>query len=132
MSSKAYTGQPDVSSPVRYFSLGPSPADGGSPAAAVSAVGFIIAEASADELRAVRSKLEQAMQYVYEWGASSYYSEQAAAERPVKLAVVVFEPQKGRNRGTGEALVPSYGPGSFVWPNPTQLHSSAAARAVAV
>jgi hypothetical protein len=43
-------GQP---TPARYFSLGPSPADGGSPAAAaVSAVFLVIGMASPIELRA--------------------------------------------------------------------------------
>jgi hypothetical protein len=62
LSSQARRG----GTPVRYFSLGPSPADGGSPAAgAVSAVFSIIAEAGAGELRATgrgADELEQPVQ----------------------------------------------------------------------
>ncbi len=48
--SRGSRGQP---TPARYFSLGPSPADGGSPAAAaVSAVFLVIEEASPVKLRA--------------------------------------------------------------------------------
>ncbi len=98
-------------SPSRYFSLGPSPTDGGSPAAAaVSAVHFIIGVASAAELRATGRRgvdeLNQAPQYVYEWGASSSHSEQAAEGRPVKLALVVTENSK---RESLPWPVPSYG-----------------------
>jgi hypothetical protein len=73
-------GQP---TPVRYFSLGPSPADGGSPgAAAVRAVFLVIEVASPSELRATgvggAGELGGPPEYVYEWGVSSFYSEQAA------------------------------------------------------
>jgi hypothetical protein len=70
-------------------------------------VDFVIAEASPEELRATgvggADELEQAVQYVYEWGVSSSYSEQAAAERPVKLVVGVGVGKQARGQASARA-----------------------------